>query len=258
MIASKPLFSVQLRMTSEPIPYKEYMQLLLQVEAGIRKLLHPLHLNSEIASYIRKCREGLDWMDVHLRDGDQLSFVDELESSIGSDLRLLDIELQAATDATEGALHTLRELQIRKTLKAGDFLSFAERRIRSREAVALGLGMQTNDNHIRIQFPQGQRSEAAVPHRRFSALCIDPVDLTFQPAYVGGKGAYVSLSGESMRQIGSSRRLIEASWTDGDGPSMSEVLYQASTSHTWVSAQCKVVVNRSRKPKALLIQMVMP
>lgn len=258
MIASKPLFSVQLRMTSEPIPSKEYTQLLLQVEAGIKKLLHPLRLNSEIAPYIRKCKEGFDWMDVHLRDGDQLSFVDQLESSIGSDLRLLDIELQAATEVTEVALQTLRELQIRKTLKAGDFLSFAERRIRFREAVALGLGMQTNDNHIRIQFPQGKKSETAVPHRRFSALCVDPVDLTFRPTYVGADGAYVSLSGESMRLIGSSLRLIKASWTDGDGPSMSEVLYQASTSHTWVSAQCKVVVNRSKKPKALLIQMVMP
>lgn len=258
MIASRPLFSVQLRMTSEPIPSKKYMQLLLQVEAGIKKLLHPLHLNSDIAPYIRKCEEGFDWMDVHLRDGDQLSFVDELESSIGSDLQLLDIELQAATEVTEGALQTLRELQVRKTWKTSDFLSLVERRIRSREAIALGLGMQANDNHVRVQFPQGKKSVAAVPHRRFSALCVDPIELTFRPAYVGADGAFVSLSGESMRLIGSSLRLIKASWTDNGGPSISELLYQASTSHAWVSAQCKVVVNRSKKPKALLIQMVMP
>lgn len=258
MITSKPLFSVQLGPASQVLAVGEYVQRLLRVQAGIKKLLHPLHLHSHMDHYRRTGEDGLEWMDVHLKEGVQLNFVDELESSIGSRLRLLDIELQAATDATECALQTLRELQIRRTWKSSEFLNFVERRSHSREANALGHGMQADDNSVRIHFPLGKKSEAVVLNRRFSAICVDPVEVTFRPTHVGADRAFVSLSKASMRLICSDLRRIEASWSDTTGQSISDLLFRAARSQSWVSVQCKVVVNGAAKPKAILIQTVMP
>jgi hypothetical protein len=157
---------------------------------------------------------------------------------------------------TESSLQTLRELQIRRTWKSSDFLSFVERRMRSREATAIGHDMQADDSSVRIQFPMGKKSEAAVPNRRFSALCVDPVEVTFRPTHVGADRAFVSLCKTSMQLICSDLRRIEASWSDTTGQSISDLLFQAARSQTWVSARCKVVVNGAAKPKAILIQMV--
>lgn len=254
MTHSKALFSVHFCQSSQELLLDDYRHLLDRVESGIQKLLKPLRLMSSVRFVRCLDSTGKEWMDVHLQEGSQLSFVRELEASIDSTLDLLDIEVGAAASVARQALHTLRELQFRKTWNSGDLLNLVDRRIKSSEAAALGRDLETEDHKVSIRFSQGHISNAPVPHRRFSALCLDSIELSFRPSHVGVDRAFVSLARTAMKQINAKARRIEVSWHEPVGHSISDRLFESTKAQTWITARCKVVVNSTGAAKALLLE----
>jgi hypothetical protein len=254
MSPTKFIFSVHLGPSNQISEVTGYLEHLVQVQAGVLQLLKPLCRQTEVSMYKRTCTENSEWLDVHLNEGAQLSFVDELERSIDSRLTHLDIEHNAAEQLTAQALRTIRELQVRRTWRSAEFLDLVHRRTSSRDLVAVGRKLQTGERNVQVLFARGQTSRANVPSRRFSAICDESVELQFRLTHVGFDRAFVALSESAKHRITARSRRIEITWHESIGDTMSDRLFQAAKTRTWITAQCKVVVNGGGVPKSLLLE----
>lgn len=253
---TKHLFSIRVGHTSLTPDLCDYLERLKQVQQGVHDLLEPIRLNSQVVLRKKVCQEGGEWLDVRLSPGIQLSFINELEETLGSELNQLDIECQVAQMHTNQAMQLLRELHARRTWQTTDFLEAIYRRKCASNITKVGRQMDSGEGSVQIQFAHGKTASASLPNRRFSAMQDVPVQLLFRADQVGLDRAIVRLSKDAQLRIGAKCRRIEASWHDPFGYEMSERIYQATKAQNWIAARCRVVVNGTGKPKGLLIETI--
>jgi len=258
MITTNHLFSVRVGQTSLTPDLNDYLDRLTKVRQGVINLLKPIGLHNHLRMQKRVCQEGLEWLDIGLSTGSQLTFLNDLEESLGSNLTELDIECQIARNHTHQILQRLRDLHLRKIWQAADFLDKVYPRDNASKVANIGRQMDSGDGSVQIQFAQGQTATANVPNRRFSAMHGEPVQLLCRPDQVGLNSAVLRLSKNAQHRIGASCRRIEATWHDPFSYEMSERIYTAAKKQSWITARCRVVVNGSGKPKGLLIETISP
>lgn len=251
---TKALFSILVGPVDLAPPLDLFLHQLSRLQKGVFKLIEPLGLHGKVEVHRTVCSERKEWLEVRLAEGRQMSLLDELEQSLGSDATALDIECRVARAYVADSMRTLRELQIRRVWKAGEFLSHIGQRQMVAPITAMGRSLQDENGILSIRATDGQTSTTQVPHRGFSAVASNTVDLLFLPAQVGIDKAIVALEKQAKRQVRSKTRRIEISWHSGMGEQISDQLFTAAKSHRWVRARCGIVVNSQGEAKALLME----
>ncbi|MDP1654542.1 MAG: hypothetical protein Q8K91_00605 [Hylemonella sp.] len=247
---STGVFSVLMGHAAKPTELASYVRRLKRVEQGIEDLLAPIRLSSDIRLFRRVEPEGEEWLDVHVEEGAQRSMVPELERSLGSMLRDLDIEGALAQQRVRLALALLTELQTKRQWNTGEFLDVVERGTLTRA----GRHMGDDQGRLMVRTPDGQSSSTLLPNRRFSALRASAIDLQFRPLKVGIDGAQVWLSKATHRLVTSRSRRIELNWHGDVSSTFADELFHAAKVQHWVWARCRVIDNRDGIAKTLLVE----
>ena len=244
------VFSVLMGHAAQPTELAAYVRRLNRVEQGIQDLLAPIRWSSEIRLFRRVDPEGEEWLDVHVEEGAQRSMVPELERSLGSTLRDLDIEGEFAQRRVRQALVLLTELQTKRQWNTSEFLDVVERGTLTRA----GRHMGDDQGRLMVRTPDGQSASTLLPNRRFSALRAEAVDLQFRPLKVGIDGAQVWLSKAAHRLVTSRSRRIELNWHSDVSATVADELFHAAKVQRWVWARCRVIDNRDGIAKTLLVE----
>jgi hypothetical protein len=251
---TKTLFSILVGPVDPAPSLEALLDQIARLRKGVFNLLEPLGLHGKVEIHRAICSERKEWLEVRLADGRQMSLLEELEKSLGIDATALDIESRVARAHAADSIRILRELQIRRVWKAGEFLNRIGQWQMATPITAVGRSLQDQNGSLSIRLVDGQTSTTGVPHRGFSAIASNPVDVTFLPAQVGMDKAIVTLAKQAKYQVRSKTRRIEVSWHSEMEERVSNLLFTAAKSQRWVRARCGVVVNSQGEAKALLME----
>lgn len=248
---TKTLFAIQVRSIDHSLILDEYISQLQRIQSGVHRLLEPLRLHSAVTFHLMVCNDRKEWLEVRLSQGQQLSFLDEFEKSIGSNATHVDIEGNAANKHVIQSIQVLHELQADRVWKYTEFLN----RIPSgAPIITLGRQLAREEGGLSIRMSDGHISKADILHRRFSAISEEPSDLVFLPVQVGMNQAAIHLSKTAQRSIGAKNRRVDLSWHQSSEEDISDQLYRAAKEYRWLTARCRVVHNSAGGTKGLLLE----
>lgn len=249
---SKEVFSVLLSSTTKPTELAPYLRRALRIEQGIMSLLQPIVRGNEILLMKRFSAEGVEWLDVHIKEGRQRSLLPELERSLGRDQTDLDIEAASAASRVRQSFTLLTLLQTKHQWSANDFLDLVERQSLARS----GRQMGDDVGKLTLRSPDGSFSSTVLPKRGFSCLRSDLVEVQFRPLSVGASEAFVQLSRSSRRTVSGRLRQIKLHLGNETAGGLADQLFQAAKSCTWLWASCRVIDNRDGVAKFLLLESI--
>jgi len=243
-------FSVMVGRVSMRTDVRSYRRQLERMERGIEDLLGPLRKRSEVRSFRRIDPSGEEWIDVCLEPGPQGSMISELERSIGSTRRELDLAADFAQHRSQLPPSLLAELMSKRRWSVAEFLDFIERETLARA----GRYMSNDQGELVVRTPDGRYASAPVPNRRFSAMRSDMVDLHFRPLMVGCGIAQIQLSKDSHRLVRSRSRRMNLHWNEESDACVADTLFRAAMAQHWVRGQCRVFDNRDGRAKSLFLE----
>lgn len=246
---SSCIFSVMVGQITQQTDVRAYVQQLNRMERGIHELLAPLKANAHTRLFKRIDSNGEEWLDVHVVETAQRSMISDFERSIGSSLKEIDIAANIAQQRSQIPPTALAELLSRQHWNLTEFVDLIERET----LIRAGRRMCNDQGTLIVRMPDGQRTAAQVPNRRFSALCPESVELQFRPLMVGRDTAHVLLNRDSTHLIRSRSRRIHLTWQGESNTDVSDVLFSAVKAQRWARALCGIVTNRDGKAKSLLM-----
>lgn len=249
---SKEAFSVLLSSTTMPSELSLYLQRASRIQQGITSLLQPIVRGNEVLLMKRFGDEGVEWIDVYIKEGRQRSLLPEFERSLGQNQTDLDIEAESAASRVRQSFTLLTLLQTKHQWSANEFLDLVERQSLARSGRQMGddLGKLT------LRSPDGSFSSTVLPRRGFSSLRSDLVEVQFMPLSVGTDEALVQLSRSSRRTVSGRLRRIKLHLGNETADDLADQLFQATKSCTWMWASCRVIDNRDGVAKSLLLESI--
>lgn len=243
------IFSVSIGQARQATELLSYLDRLSRIRNGLEDLLRPICRSSQIQMFTRVDSDGQEWLDVHVKEGDQLSMVPEFERSLGSSLKVHDIEGKLAEKRVRLAIELLTELTTRRQWSFSDFWDVVD----PGSVTRAGRRMGDDQGRLVVRTPDGRSASTSLPNRRFSAVRTSPVQLQFLPLSVGRVRALVKLSKSDRLMVNSRSRRIDIFWHSDDSASIAEDLFRAVKEQGWVWARCRVIDNCDGQAKALLV-----
>lgn len=225
-----------------------------RIERGITALTETLRLSCQLELRRYICKEHKEWICVTLHAGNQMTLVDDLEASIGSELTLRDIEGSVLNEQFQQAMSMLNNLCRRRVWTSTEFLSCISTLRLSDTLKTITRHLPSNDGVVSWRTMDGITSNTMVPNRLFSARSAQVFRLNFLPREVGRTSASVIVDRESAYLINAKSRSMKMIWSTFDELRPAQFLVQSALEEWWMTGAFYLTYNRNNEPKSLLLQ----
>lgn len=224
--------------------------------AGIRSLLEPLKLKSEvILTQIFDERSKRFGIAAALGPGKQRNFLAPLESSIGEHLNHRELEACAAMDHVRSCLALVNQSSLCPTQGTGGTPSASVGRhgieMNVRELTKICAQLAPKDDLARIRGSRGEVWTANVRARHLRLASDAPMTLIALPTKVGNSCADFRIESLRASNLKARNPTILGTWGPLFNPDWSDDLYSAMKRKQWLELTCAAVLHPSGFVKEL-------
>lgn len=233
-----------------------WMEKCNSLAAGIRSLLEPLKLKSEVI-LTRVSDDGSKRFGIaaSLGPGKQRNFLAPLESSIGQHLNYMELEASAAMDHVRSCLALVNQSSVGPTQAAGGTPSASVGRhgieMNVHQLTKICTKLTAKGEPARIRSSRGEVWAANVRARHLRLASDTPMKLIALPTKVGNSCADFRIESLRASNLKARNSTILGTWGPLFNPDWSDDLYSTMKRKQWLELTCAAVLHPSGFVKEL-------